>query len=149
MDKVLTIIGIIIAFLGLLFLWPETKKYIPFLPRPFIQISYQEQDNDISIMFENIGNAMANYITVEIKAKKGVFSIKEIYSVFELSASGKGGTMTVISGRNLLPQQKGVVRLISQSGLTSLEAPTVKSDSKYVFIGTFKISIGPVETVQN
>ena len=129
--------------------WSEVKKYVPFFPRPLIRISYQIADNNISIVFENIGTAPATYFTADITAKKGVFSVKGTDSDFELITSGQGGSWTVISGKNILPQQKGVVTLIAKDADLSLNAPKLRSDSRCKFLGTLKMTWGPEESYED
>ena len=145
------IITAIITFVGTILLaeWNEVKKYVPFFPRPLIRISYQITENRIGIVFENIGSAPATYITADIKAENGHFSLKEIHSDFELITSGQGGSWTVISGKNILPQQKGFVTLVARDAGLTLNAPKVKSDSRCKFVGTLKMKWGPEENKKN
>ena len=129
--------------------WNEINKYIPFFPRPLIRISYQINNNNISIVFENIGSAPASYVTADISTKNGVFSVKETHSDFELIASGQGASWIVISARNMLPQQVGSVTLVARDMDLALEAPRLRSDSRCKFVGTLKIKTGPEEIKKN
>lgn len=142
---IISILEFIIILLGLILTWPQVKKHLLFLPRPLIRISYQELDNGFLILFENIGNAPAEYFTAEIRAKGGIFSFKDKSSDFELSVPSGAGTFASISGENILPKQKGSVSLIFENKKTNLEAPKITSDSRYIFAGTFSISSGPLE----
>ena len=145
------IITIIVTFIATIMAveWKEVKKHIPFFPRPLIRISYQITGNSLSIVFENIGSAPATYITADIMAENGVFLMKKINSDFELVASGQGGSWTVISGKNILPQQKGIVNLIAQDADMTLKVPKVKSDSRCKFVGTLKMTWGPEESYEH
>ena len=67
---------------------------------------------------------------------------------FDLDTSAKGGSWTVISGKDILPQQKGHVRLNVNNANLVLEAPKVKSDSRYEFAGSIELKIGPSETYE-
>lgn len=151
MQTAIAIIGIVLAFIAIILGWPEIKKYVPFLPHPLIRISYQESDNgkSASIVFENIGNAKANYFTAEIKTKenKGHFVVNKVHGDFKIKTSGKSGNWTVISAQDILPQQKGFVSLSSEYGPTNLEPPKIKSDSRYEFVGTITITVGKPQSV--
>jgi hypothetical protein len=144
---IISILEFILILIGLILTWPQVKKHLPFLPRPLIRISYQEQDNGFLILFENIGSAPAECFTAEIRAKDKdkPFSFKDKSSDFELSVPSGYGTFAPISGRNILPKQKGHVSLIFGEGKTNLEAPEVITDSRYIFAGTFSMSFGPWE----
>ena len=149
---VVAIISIVITVLVTGLSWNKVKKYIPFFPRPLIRISYQINNNNIGIVFENIGSAPATYFTADITAKNGVFSINETYSDFELIASGQKGSVgswTVISARNILPQQKGAVTLVARDAGLVLNVPRLRSDSRCKFVGTPKMKWGPAETKIN
>ena len=115
--------------------WPEIKKYIPFLPKPFILFSYQQQDNNITFVIENIGNAPASYFKADVSATKSHFSIGKTSSDFVLTTAGQRGNLTTVSARNILPQQKGSIMVLFNQNSIQLEVPTVRSDSRYLFIG--------------
>ena len=135
--------------------WPHIKKYVPFFPRPLLRISYQKQNNSaikcdalITILIENIGNAPAIYFTMDISGQNGVFSIKRVQGDFDISTSGQGGSWTIVSGKNILPQQKGYVNLAVDNINLNLEKPKVKSDSRHKFAGTVVITVGQEETYE-
>jgi len=134
------IVALIVAGLGV---WPEARNRVPFLPKPLLRISYQKQDKLVSVVVENIGNAEAGYITMDIHSKDGVFSLVDSHADFEISTSGKGGSWTVITARKILPQQRGRVTLELSRSDMMLEPPAVKSDSLHSFVGTINITLGP------
>ena len=149
---VVAIIGIVVTGLIIVLSWNKVKKYIPFFPRPLIRISYQINNNNIGIVFENIGSAPAAYFIADITAKNGVFSINETYSDFELIVSDQRGSVrsrTVISARNILPQQKGAVTVVARDAGLVLNVPRLRSDSRCKFVGTLKMKWGPAETKKN
>ncbi|MBN2407495.1 MAG: hypothetical protein JXJ19_07340 [Elusimicrobia bacterium] len=116
--------------------------------RPFLRISYHEQETSVIILFENIGDTPANYFTADIRAEKGAFKVDRINANFELKASGESGNWTIISGKDILPLQRGSITLIKNKLFDEfiLEPPVVKSDSEYEFAGTMKWKFGPIET---
>jgi hypothetical protein len=141
------IVAVIVAILVGFFVWPEVRNRVPFLPKPLLRISYQKNDKLLSVVVENIGNAEASYITMDIESKDGVFRPVDSHGDFEISASGKFGSWTVITGRRILPQQKGYVTLeLTRSDMT-VEPPVVRSDSLHSFVGTLKITLGAEKSV--
>jgi hypothetical protein len=132
------ILAILVAFLN----WPEVRNRVPFLPKPQLRISYQKQDKLVSVVVENIGNAEASYLTMDIHSKDGVFRPVDSYADFEISTSGKGGSWTVITGRKILPQQRGRVTLELTRSDMMLEPPAVRSDSRHSFVGPINITLG-------
>lgn len=137
------VISLIIAVIGLE--WKFVKKYVPFFPRPLILIKYTKGDNHIAIQFMNDGTAPADYFTADIRSERGTFSIGKIFSDFELTVSGEGGSWTVISGKDILPEQKGVVNLVPNDEELHLEEPKIKSDSRYKFLDLQELTWGSEE----
>ena len=117
---------------------------------PLLRISYQKWEHEIIVVFENIGDAPANWFTADITSSEP-FSFGHSSADFDLNSSGRGssgvGTWTVISGKNILPQQKGMVIFKFDEGKPALSPPKVKSDSKYIFL-ELNLSWGPTETTK-
>jgi len=113
---------------------------------PLLRISYQNWDREVIVVFENIGDAPANWFTADITSKDDPFSFGFSNADFDLHKSGGSGwgTWTVISGKNILPQQKGMVILKFDGGKAELNPPKIKSDSKYIFVN-MNLSWGPEE----
>lgn len=157
MGVALAIIGILLTLAIFYFSVPEMRKYVPFLPKPFIIISYHKQhgsdlnpDTTILINIENRGNAPANYFTADIEARtpQEWFSIKGARAKFDISTSGQAGSRITISAQKILPQQRGTVWLTTDNSKLELKPPKIKSDSRCKFIGTQEIKIGTVETYE-
>ena len=146
MEVIVAIISIIITIIVSIMGWNEIKKCIPLLPKPLMVVDYTESSNGVYVQFINIGNAPAEYFTADIKAVHDTFSIGRVNdSEFNMTTSGLGGSMTIISDRNILPQQKGGVYLVFGNRSKELEDPIVKSDNKYKFLGTLKVTVSPME----
>lgn len=136
------IVGVIVTILVASLVSPEVRNRVPFLPKPLLRISYQKEDKLLSVVVDNIGNAEASYITMDIESKDGVFRPIDSHGDFEISTSGKFGSWTVITGRRILPQQKGHVTLeLTRSDMT-VEPPVVRSDSLHSFVGTLNSTLG-------
>jgi hypothetical protein len=112
-----------------------------------LRVSYQgDQNGIIAVVFKNYGSAPITYFTAQIRAKSGVFEVKDISADFSLSVPpGKGGSWIVISGREMLPGNYGAVTLRPQSANLVLEQPEVTSDSPHEFIGQWTVKFGPEE----
>ena len=65
-----------------------------------------------------------------------------------MKTSGIGGSMTLISGENILPNQKGAVEIIFNQDCKELNPPKVKSDSRIKFLGTIGVSFGAEESLK-
>ena len=138
--------------------WKEIKKYVPFVPQPFINITYFVQEKSalnpkntiITIAFENIGNAPAPYLTAFIQSGDPGewFKFDRKKAEFDISISGISGSETTITCENILPQQKGFIYLYVNNNDFILKEPKVKSNSRYRFLGTLKIKAGQVETLE-
>ncbi|GAH97756.1 unnamed protein product [marine sediment metagenome] len=113
-----TIIVILITILLFIIAeWEEVKKYVPFVPQPFINITYFVQKKSalnpkntvITIAFENVGNAPAPYLTALIQSGDPGewFKFKHKKAEFDISISGISGSETTITCKNILPQQTG------------------------------------------
>ncbi len=145
----LSVIGVLVAVVTLIVTWPELKKWLPIFPRPLIRISYQVQDDRVAVVFDNTGNAPAGYFTADIRSAGNTFSAVKASADFHLTVSGKGGTWTIVSGRDMLPQQKGMVLLSFPRGLPELKPPKVRSDARYRFVGTIEMSISPEQELED
>jgi hypothetical protein len=131
----------------ILIAWRPLKKYIPFVKKPFIRVSYQSCGKHFVIMIENRGNAPAQFFTADITSKRGLFSKMGIDAPFELLAPGEGGSWTVISARNILPQQLGAVEFQAEGAVLELNPPKMESDSRTKFVGHITSIWGPEETI--
>ncbi len=102
----------------------------------------------ITVVFENIGNAPASYLTALIKSGNPGewFKFDHKKAEFDISISGISGSETTITCKNILPQQKGSIYLSVYNDDFILKEPKVKSNSQYRFLGTVKIKAGQVET---
>ena len=104
----------------------------------------------ITIAFENVGNAPADYLTALIQSGDPGewFKFDHKKAEFDIFVSGISGSETTITCENVLPQQKGCVYLLVNNDDFILKEPKVKSNSRYRFLGTAKIKAGQVETYE-
>lgn len=118
---------------------------------PFLRVSYHRTASDgsngsVIVAFVNAGNGPVQWFTADIKSNGGTFQVGHANRV---TTSGKGGSWTIVSGKNLLPQEKATVLLSFVDPNTTLNPPEIKSDSRYEFVGERVMTIGPFVRVEN
>lgn len=114
--------------------------------RPLLRISYQRKvangkPHSVVVSIENTGDRPAGYFTADIRSKNGNFTIENTHG--EVKTSGRGGSCTVISGKDLMPSMPAAVVLSLTDSRTTLDPPIVKSDSPCQFVGEITSTTGP------
>jgi len=112
--------------------------------RLLVRYDYQAEGRIVAVVFTNDGLVPVAWFTVEVVSESCPFDIGHMSDSASVSVSGLGGTFTTISGRDLLPGERGYVELSSTDGSElRLDPPKILTDAESAFAGSIRLEWGP------